>query len=308
MQLKNLFFAAVAPLTFLACSSDDTAPATAEATGTPILLSSSVGDVTRAATNIQNDKLDQKTVVDVQIVDKNDKGTGAPTTYDLLKYQVTDAGGTLSPVKKINPYYPTSGSKVDIYAVYPEGNLDVGYFEIQPTQLGKDAYKASDLMFAKVEDQEAQQGAVKLNFKHLMSKVVVKLIKGPNGENIKKSTVNLLNIATKINLAGRGQLGTVDEASRSTIQMSTDGSVTSAAIIVPQSVPKGVLIEVLLANNDIVNYETVQDVPFESGKVYTYNITVVESKLQVKTEVKDWIETEDQAQDTTLDDNFTGEE
>ena len=302
MKIKNhLFKATLSLLALTACSSDDAGRNAADGEGRiPILLSSGVSAETRAATNIQNDKLDQKTIVDVQIVDKNDKGSLTPATYGLLQYQVTDANGTLSPVRKIYPYYPVSGSKVDIYAVYPEGNLDVGSFEVEANQVGKDAYRASDLMFAKVEDQPAQQAAVVLPFKHMLSKVVVKLTKGPNGEDVKKSKVNLLNVATRVNLTTRGVLGAADDDSRGPVNMTTEGSVASAAIIVPQSVPAGVLIEVQLANNDIVNYETVQNTVFESGKVYTYNITVVESRLQVTSEVKPWIDTDDLPQTIKL--------
>ena len=302
MKIKNhLFMATLSLLALTACSSDDAGRNAADGEGRiPILLSSGVSAETRAATNIQNDKLDQKTIVDVQIVDKNDKGSLTPATYGLLQYQVTDANGTLSPVRKIYPYYPVSGSKVDIYAVYPEGNLDVGSFEVEANQVGKDAYRASDLMFAKVEDQPAQQAAVVLPFKHMLSKVVVKLTKGPNGEDVKKSKVNLLNVATRVNLTTRGVLGAADDDSRGPVNMTTEGSVASAAIIVPQSVPAGVLIEVQLANNDIVNYETVQNTVFESGKVYTYNITVIESRLQVTSEVKPWIDTDDLPQTIKL--------
>ena len=302
MKIKNhLFMATLSLLALTACSSDDAGRNAADGEGRiPILLSSGVSAETRAATNIQNDKLDQKTIVDVQIVDKNDKGSLTPATYGLLQYQVTDANGTLSPVRKIYPYYPVSGSKVDIYAVYPEGNLDVGSFEVEANQVGKDAYRASDLMFAKVEDQPAQQAAVVLPFKHMLSKVVVKLTKGPNGEDVKKSKVNLLNVATRVNLTTRGVLGAADDDSRGPVNMTTEGSVASAAIIVPHSVPAGVLIEVQLANNDIVNYETVQNTVFESGKVYTYNITVIESRLQVTSEVKPWIDTDDLPQTIKL--------
>ena len=82
--------------------------------------------------------------------------------------------------------------------------------------------------------------------------------------------------------------------------MSNDGSVGSAAIIVPQTVPSGVLIEVKLANNDIVNYKLTQTMTFESGKKYTYNIKVIEETLQVDYSVEDWIETTDLVQNIDL--------
>ena len=297
MKIKNhLFMAALSLLALTACSSDDADRNAVAGEGRiPILLNSGVAE-TRAATNLQNNRLDQNAVIDVQIAPSDTKDK---TKYDLLQYQVTDASGSLSPVKKVFPYYPVSGSKVNIFAVYPVGNLDVSSFSVQEEQLSKDQYKASDLMFAKVEEQSAQQAAVTLPFRHLLSKVIVNLTPDSD-EDIDKSVVKLLNVATRINLTSRGVLGDADEASRTKVHMTNDGSMSSAAIIVPQDVPSGVLIEVLLKNNDVVNYETTQSTIFESGKKYTFNIKVVESELQVSSKVEPWIETEDLPQTIKL--------
>ena len=107
-------------------------------------------------------------------------------------------------------------------------------------------------------------------------------------------------MATKISLTNRGELGEFDASTRTTIKMSNDGSEPSAAIIVPQEVPSGVLIEVRLANNDIVNYKTPQTMFFESGKKYTYNIKVVEETLVVNYSVEPWVETTDFEQNIKL--------
>ena len=56
----------------------------------------------------------------------------------------------------------------------------------------------------------------------------------------------------------------------------------------PQVVPSGYLLEIVLANNDILHYKTVQDMIFESGKVYTFNVDVIESDITVRTEVTPW--------------------
>lgn len=300
MNIKNLLLlASAALLSLTACSSDDAAQGEAPNSGTPILLAGTLEDAaTRAATNIQNNRFEQSTVVDVhiEVTDKrNDK-----TTYDILQYQVSDASGSLTPVKKVYPYYPVKGTSVNIFGIYPSGYMDAGSFSVQPIQLNKEMYKASDLIFAKVENQSAQQAAVTLPFRHLMSKVIVNLTAGDNGEDITNSKVNLLNVATKIATPDRGELGEVDESSRTTVQMSTDGSKSSAAIIVPQEVPSGVLIEVQLANNDIVNYKTTQTMVFESGKKYTFNIKVVEETLVATYTIDDWTPTTDHEQDIKL--------
>ena len=287
-------------LLLVSCSSDESASNTAVVDDgrIPIMLGSSIGDdATRSGTNIQNNKFKQGAIIDVQI---DPVDIYATTHYDLIQYQVSNASGGLTPVKKVYPYYPVEGGNVDIYAVYPVGKLDVESFTVKTEQLNDANYKDSDLMFAKVSNQAATQNTVTLPFRHLLSKIIVRLTEGDNGENIENSKVNLLNVATKINLSGRGILGTVDESSRTTVKMSNDGSVASAAIIVPQEVPSGVFIEVKLANNDIVNYKMPQNMIFESGKKYTYNIKVVEETLMVNYDIEPWIETDDFEQNIKL--------
>lgn len=299
MNIKQLLITSASLLLLAACSSDDSASKdkTADDGRVPIQLGCSVDDGTRSGTNIQNNKLKQGAVIDVQIEPTDIYAT---THYDLLQYQVSNSTGGLTPVKKVYPYYPVEGGTVDIYAIYPVGKLDAESFTVKDEQLNDQNYKDSDLMFAKVSNQSATQNTVTLPFRHLLSKIIVKLTEGDNGEDVENSKVSLLNVATKINLTGRGELGTVDESSRTTIKMSNDGSVSSAAIIVPQEVPSGVLIEVKLANNDIVNYKMPQNMIFESGKKYTYNIKVVEETLMVNYEIEPWIETDDFEQNIKL--------
>jgi hypothetical protein len=299
MNIKQWLLASASLLLLSACSDDSASKnKTAEDGRIPIMLGSCIDDgTTRSGSNIQNNKFKQGAIIDVQIEPTDIYAT---THYDLLQYQVSNSTGGLTPVKKVYPYYPVEGGTVDIYAVYPVGKLDAESFTVKTEQLNDQNYKDSDLMFAKVSNQSATQNTVTLPFRHLLSKIIVKLTEGDNGEDVENSKVSLLNVATKINLTARGVLGTVDESSRTTIKMSNDGSVSSAAIIVPQEVPSGVLIEVKLANNDIVNYKMPQNMIFESGKKYTYNIKVVEETLMVNYDIEPWIETDDFEQNIKL--------
>ena len=70
--------------------------------------------------------------------------------------------------------------------------------------------------------------------------------------------------------------------------MTNDGSQGCAAIIVPQKKSSGYLLEIVLQNNDVLHYKTVQDIIFDTGKVYTFNVKVIESNISVSTTVADW--------------------
>lgn len=282
MKINHLFTTPLllGGLILFSCSNDETGNGTPDV-GTPILLTSGV-DGTRAGLRLQNDALDVASIIDVQI-----KSVDTKTTYDLVQYQVADEDGTLTPVKKVYPYYPVNGSAVNIYAIYPEGYSNASSFEVKGEQVKAADYRASDLMYAEVTNQSAQAAAVTLPFKHKLSKVIVKLTPDSE-EDLADSEVRLLNVYTRIGFTpSTGELGEL-QGSRTSVLMSKDGSEDCAAIIVPQEIPSGVFIEVRLSNNDIVNYKTIQTTPFEGGKKYTYNITVKEATMTAATTIEDW--------------------
>ena len=100
---------------------------------------------------------------------------------------VTLTGGIWKPARTL--YW--SANPCDFYAVYPRQNIesmeDV-LFHIatdQSTPRTAEAlggYEASDLMWAKAEKVSREDGSVKLAFQHMMSKLVVDIVRGPKFE------------------------------------------------------------------------------------------------------------------------------
>ena len=109
------------------------------------------------------------------------------------------------------------------------------------------------------------------------------------------STVKLLGVKTETTFNPQTGVVNVADASgaSSNILMTTNGAQGCAAIIVPQSKPSGFLLEIGLQNNDVLHYKTVQNIVFESGKVYTFNVKVIESDISVSTTVTPWDAAED---------------
>ncbi len=249
----------------------------------PILLSAD-GD-TRAAQSLQNTQFRKGQTLDVQITSQDNM-----TGYDQLSYFASDNGGTLQPSKGVFPFYPTNGSKVDIRAIYPSGYMKASSFAVQtPSQVSNDSYMASDLMFAKVTDVEPSSSTVILNFQHKMTKIQVNL-SGEGGVVLTNSSVKLLGVKTQTSFNAQTGEVSVENAtgSNSDIRMTNDGSQGCAAIIVPQKKSSGYLLEIVLQNNDVLHYKTVQDIIFDTGKVYTFNVKVIESNISVSTTVADW--------------------
>jgi hypothetical protein len=213
----------------------------------------------------------------------------------MLTYFASDNAGTLQPLKGVFPFYPTNGSPVNIRAIYPSGYMNSNNFSVTKiSQTSPEEYMASDLMFAKVEGVSTQSTAVQLTFRHLMAKIQVNLT-GEGGVTLTNSTVKLLGVKTETSF--NPQTGEVSVANAtgasSDILMTTNGAEGCAAIIVPQSKPSGFLLEIGLRNNDVLHYKTVQNIVFEPGKVYTFNVKVIESDISVSTTVTPWATTED---------------
>ena len=297
----RIFITAIAALALLSgCNSDDKQQTSSQNDDgrIPILLSAGVGDDTRAGQGIQNTKFKKGQTMDIQITSKDNM-----TGYDMLTYFASDNAGTLQPSKGVYPYYPTNGANIDIRAIYPTGYMNSNNFSVTKlNQTGQESYMASDLMFAKLEDVEKTTSAVPLVFHHLMSKICVNLT-GEGGVVLTNSTVKLLNVMTETTF--NPQTGEVDYnnavgSSAGNILMTNNGAQGCAAIIVPQKKNSGFLLEIVLQNNDVLHYKTVQDIIFESGKVYTFNVTVIESNISVETTITPWDTTTDVQEDLKL--------
>ena len=290
-------FAALALLS--SCNSDGEKQAVAQESDgrIPIVLSAGSSDDTRAAQGLQNTQFKKGQTMDVQITSKDNM-----TGYDQLTYFASDNNGKLQPLKGVYPYYPTNGAAVDIRAIYPTGYMNRSDFSVaKPNQTSQDSYMASDLMFAKVTDVEPSTSAVLLTFEHKMTKICVNLT-GEGGVTLTNSTVKIMGVKTETAFNPQTGEVNVDDASgiASDIKMTNDGSQGCAAIIVPQKKSSGYLLEIVLQNNDVLHYKTVQDIIFEPGKVYTFNVTVIESNISVSTTVTPWEATDDVEQELKL--------
>lgn len=286
-SLKNIFTVTVALLALTACSNDDTEQQQQDAR-VPIKLSSSNVDMdvdVRSGQGIQNDAFETNEQMDVII-----ESTDGLTTYDPQIYKVTGLQGQLAPISNVYSYYPINGANVNIRSIYPKGYTTETQFSVQPTQTDDANYKKSDLMFASVADVASQSTAVPLEFHHKLTKICVNLT-ATGSVDLTGATVKLLNMYTTIEFnPNDGTLGD-PIGSKTNITMSNNAIENCAAIIVPQTFGNGYLLEIRLANNDILNWRSTQTIPFESGRVYTYNIEVTESNIKVTSTIEPWLAT-----------------
>lgn len=300
MDIRKFIFALTGLVALTACSNeaDEVTPGvtTEPQSGIPILLSCNVNQaeiITRASSGIQSTQLDRGEQVNVYIT-----STGA--TYNPKVYNINNSGA-MAPVGNIFPYFPTNGSSVDVYALYPLAVTNATTsFSIQDNQDGSKAYKASDLMYGQPLDEYGNkrsiapdQAAQMLTFKHLLSKVTVVLVSGQGDPNIANSTIQLCNIYKTIGInAAAGTLNTL-HGEPGFVTITENGAGTRSCIIPPQAIGTGYFLKIRLTGGDVIYYSPDQSFNIESGKEYRFTVTVNQNQLKVKYSVEPWANTQD---------------
>ena len=310
---RNYLLLAAAALAFAACGNDETDNWNGE-----IRLRSGldVQQTTRATTAIQATQFESGENIDVYITEAT-TGT-ATTTYDSpLVYTVGD-GGALSTTKQ--PYYPSSGNGVNIFAVYPKGTSltsGSGSFTIKEDQSDDANYKASDLMYGAPSDNKTvsrTKDAVSLQFKHLLSKVTVELKSGDGNPNLDGATVELTGVNPTTTLTATNSGSSINTtASGDTkaikVMQATSSVLSGSAIVIPQTLATS-FIKVTLKDGGVLTSKTLTDssnsnissVVLESGKAYNYTITVNLTKLDVTSSIiGDWGDGTEATGNATMD-------
>ena len=292
MDTRIILFAAGA-LVMAACSSND--PEVQGATE-EIRLYTEVTTQTRAAddpTALQDAQFAENTDISVMVTDKADDNK---VHYNLETYRANGSGG-LTPV--VPQYYPASGSNVDVCAYHPAGVTAT--FSVAADQRAPGDYRASDLMWAELTDINKNTSAEgrTLHFKHLCSKILVRLVKG-NGvtdAEIAAATIKLeggdggeddLNglIMGGLFATGDGELS-ADFNNRGTITLATNaGTATHVAVVIPQQMG-GKKITVSLGGGT-QSYIIPADTEFKKGTKYAYTVTVNKAELVVTATIEDW--------------------
>lgn len=193
------------------------------------------------------------------------------------------------------PIFWNNGS-YDVYAYYPQvspvTSVDDLPFSVATDQqaAGNEqtpgGYKASDFLWASAKKQTAGNEAVKLNFRHCMSKLTVRLVKGPDydGDELPEAEVYVHNTVTEatVDLA----VGIVTPAKFGklhTVKAKAAGKDEYTAVLVPQRIANRVpLIEVVMKG---VSYLVETNFRFKQGIHHTFTLIISKNPEQVKIEI-----------------------
>ena len=303
--MKKYIFLASAVVALAACSSNEEFE---QIGNCEIKLSSTLLVQTRAAQDIQSEAFESGESMAVFI---NEDSSSPSTHYDQpLQYDVEDDGSLTT----TNPqYFPQNGNGVNIYAVYPYEagqNVEVteitAPFSVQFDQSSKDNYKASDLMVGETTSKPVYRTTdnVTLQFKHCLSKININI---KVGEGVDANDLNdaIVTIYTRTNDATfdvqSGVITAVNSQAQASMPFVRAGNLTASgngfegmsAIIIPQDISAGSQFITIDTNNQTTyRYSlptAVTLISFESGKAYTYNLTVRKSGLTLdSTNITDW--------------------
>lgn len=159
------------------------------------------------------------------------------------------------------------------------------------TALG--GYEASDLLFATSKNIMASVSPIRLTFKHIMSKLKIRLVKGEDfeGDMPTTATVYIHNTVPTATIDLQAGVATrYVKGTRQTITAHQDGDTSYSAIIVPQRIDnRQPLIEVVMKG---VSYLFESKFQFKPGTEHVVNLIISDNpdkvKIDIGGEIQDW--------------------
>ncbi len=227
-------------------------------------------------------------------------------------------------------YYPTDGSNLDFYALHgnfaPAFTEESTEFpttaivhSVEADQSGTDMknYAKSDLLYAVKKGVTRSKDAVELTFYHMLSKVEVVLKSGNGTPGLTGAAVTIVGTKLKANFtpdktkdiadvssgqSHRAGMITIPEDDNdatpikiqtvTTTDFNTNSEYGEAVVLPKQTLnADDSFIQVKLKDNAVFTYKIpAGGLTLESGKKYTYKITVNQTGLTVTSEIEDWTE------------------
>ncbi|MBR5852675.1 MAG: fimbrillin family protein [Alistipes sp.] len=189
---------------------------------------------------------------------------------------------------------------------WAEGLMDVyGYYPyMEPTFINKhkwavqtdqslpategalSAYEASDFLWAKAEGVSQEDGSVQLQFKHMCSKVVIKLVKGEEYTDAFPEDIDVYLYSTVPQALINFTTGIVSKDPHGDAQKIKARKVaidTFEVIVVPQSILEyAPFVEIIMGG---ISYMTEEIFTYHAGKEYIVSITLDNSPQKIEINV-----------------------
>lgn len=221
-----------------ACTSDSMLNDNSPRAITLVASTDNAGE-TRAAADIQGSSFYVDEVVNVYI---SDAATGSYVGGSPALYKTEEPSDNINPLTPLGeqPYFPNGAMdevKINIRAMYPKSVMEndnptespTVSFNVKSNQTDSADYKASDLMFASVQNHGKGDGTAYLRFQHKMAKMVITAT-GEDGIRVKG--IRLTNMKSTVNFNTQTGEVTATDNTQTDINIENGG----AALVPPQQV------------------------------------------------------------------------
>lgn len=298
-RMRHILYLLPAAMLLASCTQDevtDNGQGTLLAEPVPLQLTAAIGDaVTTRAGTVDGQWPAGGGTVYVQISEDEDGLEAA----SVLAYSV-DANGNLTPPEDVETIYWTHNDQTFyVRAWYAAAQTTLpGTWEVQTDQSTDTNYEKSDFLYARqTADFSTGKSGVSLAFYHQVAKVKVNVLRGTDtpADITSVTSLTIKDVATSgtfsdLNFDGATGKWSAGSGQRQDITPHAGTATgdnmlaTYEAIVIPQnnSYPNGLFTITAEGYNSFV-YTPVPDITWESGREYTYNITIKGSGLEVTT-------------------------
>lgn len=237
-------------------------------------------------------------------------------TYDQNMEYTADGAGKLTPPTGKQPYFPTTGNGVNVYAYAPYNAAYTALdgadntFSVKADQSADGDYIKSDFIWGTPATNPVTRtsSAVNIAFNHKLSKINFTITPGTGftAADLQEATVSILNTKpdAKVNLKD-GTVGAAEGTAAPILaaKFAADATTfTGSAIIIPQELAISTkFIQVTLKNGKTLSYPLEKAMTFAGGTKYIYNITANMESLDVTSTIVDWNTGETITGNATLD-------
>lgn len=299
--LNKCLYIAVVNIFLLACSSgaengvdDEPTPPQPEkpTVRIPIGISTSITRVTETA-------FESGDQIGLYVVNRNDDGSQndlKPSGNYVDNMRYTYSYNTWTPDETV--YWKDDKTCADFYLYYPYQAAHVNespmVFKVEADQSKVNSYKNSDVIIGSTLNVAPSQTTAYIASKHVMSRVVIALKPGEGFTDASlaasdvKVTLNIPAVSANIDLA-TGEVEPIMNYDGESLTMTPmtpykDGNVYRV-IVVPQEVAQTNLIKVNVGGSDFLFSK---DFNFESGKSYTFNVTITKESSGLNATITGW--------------------
>lgn len=291
--MKPYFMIGLLSIVLFSCSSSDsvieTEPPPTPIEKLPINISSSVSS---SAIDLAFEVGDS---IGLYVVNHNADGSAVPLQVsgnyvDNMQYTYNT---TWTPATQT--YWIDNSTHADFYLYYPYissvTSIEALPYSVKANQSQLSDYKACDLMIGKTIDVAPTESSVKIDAKHVMSQMTIKLVAG-NG--FTDATLAAAKISVKVNRLKTKATANLATGALTAIGDDTDiipfkvANNSYKAIVVPQAVGEGNLITINVDGRDFNLPKTSNFTGFEAGKKHNFNVTLSKTSNGVNVNITEW--------------------